>query len=267
MGFFDFLKKKTDAAVVRPKEQVVSFADKERIAVERITVEDMRKFTALPYAWSTPVKKFIQPHSHPFAYIDLVGQNLSIAKQELEGMNTHLSAAIKLSTRIPKNMQIPVNKIVFTPQKYHGYTRLMCTPYTASGEPSLYPASLSFMTDMSNDSTSTHGDLFYGPDGKIHKAQIYCWRKNNGYFFYYVTLDGVLTLEKIEINKEVIYKAPHILEMEAKRKQEEQDYAWLRSNIPDHCPKTLTGYRRMKTQNTKNYQTLKQLAAEQGKSI
>ena len=42
---------------------------------------------------------------------------------------------------------------------------------------------------------------------------------------------------------------------------------WLRENFPDKCPKNVTGFRRMRTQNTKNYQLLKQLAAKRGREI
>lgn len=42
---------------------------------------------------------------------------------------------------------------------------------------------------------------------------------------------------------------------------------WLQENFPNVAPKNVTGYRRMKTQNTKNYQKLKQLAADLGKEI
>lgn len=55
--------------------------------------------------------------------------------------------------------------------------------------------------------------------------------------------------------------------LEAQKKREEQDFHWLCMNFPDKCPKSVTGYRRMKTQNTKNYQTLKTLAAELGREI
>lgn len=42
---------------------------------------------------------------------------------------------------------------------------------------------------------------------------------------------------------------------------------WLQENFPGKAPKNVTGFRRMRTQNTKNYQALKQLAAENGKEI
>ena len=58
-----------------------------------------------------------------------------------------------------------------------------------------------------------------------------------------------------------------IIEDEIKRGNEARDFAWLQINIPEQCPKSLSGYRRMKTQNSKNYQFLKARAAELGRSI
>lgn len=42
---------------------------------------------------------------------------------------------------------------------------------------------------------------------------------------------------------------------------------WLREHCPGICPKTVTGYRRIKSQNTKNYQLLRRFAAEHGRKI
>lgn len=55
-----------------------------------------------------------------------------------------------------------------------------------------------------------------------------------------------------------------MIETEAKRGQEARDFKWIQENITDKCPKSITGYRRMKTQNTKNFQALKQAASELG---
>lgn len=63
------------------------------------------------------------------------------------------------------------------------------------------------------------------------------------------------------------YYRDHMIEIEAVRGQEARDFAWLQTNLPDKCPKSLSGYRRMKNQNTKNYQALKQAAAELGREI
>lgn len=276
MGLFDFFRKliSTKAEVqsvpaeANPQEQKLSFVDKERIMVNRVTLEDMRKISAAPYTWNTPVKKFVEPHGHPFAYIDLIGPNIDIARQELEKMNDLIAKSSKLSSAITKRISIPVNKIVFTPPKeWLGYSRLMCTPHTFTGELAQYPFSLSFMTDLSNDTISTHGDLFYGQDGTIQKAEVFCWRTSGSHCYYFNTVDGNLVLEKFECNGEIVYKAPHILAREAMRLQEDQDYAWLQASLPDKCPKSISGFRRMKTQNTKNYQALKQAAAELGREI
>lgn len=58
-----------------------------------------------------------------------------------------------------------------------------------------------------------------------------------------------------------------IAQGEAEKKRDYQDYDWLKIHFPDKCPSSPTGYRRMKTQNTKRYQILKQLASELGKDI
>lgn len=58
-----------------------------------------------------------------------------------------------------------------------------------------------------------------------------------------------------------------IIEYETKRGNDMRDFFWIKENIPEKCPKSVTGYRRMKKQNTKNYQILKQLAAELGREI
>lgn len=57
------------------------------------------------------------------------------------------------------------------------------------------------------------------------------------------------------------------IKAEIRRGHELRDFSWLQANIPGKCPKSISGYRRMKTQNTKNFQVLKALAAEMGREI
>lgn len=63
------------------------------------------------------------------------------------------------------------------------------------------------------------------------------------------------------------YWEEHHGEFQAKLAAEEEDFAWIQANLPDMCPKSITSYRRMKTQNSKGYQALKQAAAELGRDI
>ena len=58
-----------------------------------------------------------------------------------------------------------------------------------------------------------------------------------------------------------------MIEAEAKRGEEKRIYQWIHDNLPDLCPKSYSGYRRMKTQNTKNYQKIQCAAKELGKII
>lgn len=69
---------------------------------------------------------------------------------------------------------------------------------------------------------------------------------------------------KVEQEK---YIEDHMIEYEALRGIDIRNYRWLQENIPDKCPKSVTGYRRMKTQNTRNFQTLKQFAENCGREL
>lgn len=59
----------------------------------------------------------------------------------------------------------------------------------------------------------------------------------------------------------------NMIAYEAKRGNDMRDFFWIKENIPQKCPKSVAGYRRMKTQNTKSYQLLKKLSAELGREI
>ena len=58
-----------------------------------------------------------------------------------------------------------------------------------------------------------------------------------------------------------------MIDREYQKWQDKTTLDWLQQNFPDKSPKTVTSFRRMRTQNTKNYQLLKQLAAEKGQEI
>lgn len=253
------------------KKSPMSHVEKERYLVQHVSINKMRQFTNMPYLWDSKIKKFVEPNCHPFAYMDLTYDNISIAKSELSKMNRQLSADASLSSAIPNGIAIPIQDIIFHPSYNMGYTRLMCTPFTFDGEISKYPISLSFMTDLMDTNSSTHGDLFYGQKGCIEKAEIYFWKNCNGLFFFYDTIGAHLTLSRVEIPRmdtsgrnDIVYKGPHVLAMEASRLKEETAFNWLQRNLPHICPKSLSGYRRMKTQNTKNYQKLVAAAKYRG---
>lgn len=63
------------------------------------------------------------------------------------------------------------------------------------------------------------------------------------------------------------YYEDHMIEIEYQKYLDSCNVKWLQENFPTKAPKNVTGFRRMRTQNTKNYQALKQLAAEKGKDI
>ncbi|CDC68372.1 MULTISPECIES: hypothetical protein [environmental samples] len=45
------------------------------------------------------------------------------------------------------------------------------------------------------------------------------------------------------------------------------DYEWLAINLPDMCPKSFSGYMRMKNQNTKNFMKIAKCSIERGRDI
>lgn len=59
----------------------------------------------------------------------------------------------------------------------------------------------------------------------------------------------------------------HMIENEIRRGEEARAFKWLQQNLPAICPKSLSGFRRMKTQNTKNYQKIVTEASKLGYEI
>lgn len=64
-----------------------------------------------------------------------------------------------------------------------------------------------------------------------------------------------------------IHDEEDIVEYEYQKYIDSCTVKWLQEHFQSKAPKNVTVYRRMKTQNTKNYQILKQLASELGREI
>ena len=247
-----------------PAAKKLTYAEKELLAVQRTTQEDVYQLTGFPYLWNRPIEKFISPNGHPFVYMDIVGENLAVAKSEIARMNTRIEQDKKLSPALKKLSCIPIDEVVFQRNSEAGYSRLMLSPVTYNGKPSKYPVSLFFMSDPWNDNCS--GTIFYGQDGTIQKAEIFIGY--GSYSLHYETLDGDFTLSRVEnIYRETIYKGKHLIERDHILAKTEADYTWLQSNLPENCPGSLTSYRRMRTQNTSSFRALKELAAEKGRAL
>jgi hypothetical protein len=274
---FDFLKRLfnvkfasapliTAPSSVKSKSSThkLSYNEKELLAVKRTTQQDVLQLTGFPYSWNSPIQKSIEPHGHPFVYMDIVGSNLSVAKIEIEKMNGYIERDKALCKQIPKNLRIPVSEIIFSRSADRGYTRLICNPITHDGKPTKLPLSLFFMTDPRN--SNNHGYIHYDSTGKVQKAELFfgC----GSYTLYYDTIDSEFILARVEdVSRTTIYKGHHLLERDAILVKTEKDYAWIQTNLPENCPATITSYRRMKTQNTKSYQQLKEKAAALGRDI
>lgn len=179
-----------------PTESKLSYVEKERIMVQRVTLKDMQELTNMPFVWNTEIKKQFGNQSHPFAYMEIVGENVDIVKNELKKINKQIAKDKKSYPHIPAHVKIPVDKIVFHSDIY-GYTRIMCSPKTFTEKKAKYPLTLHFTTDFSKSNT-THGELVYNQEGQIASANVYRWDGHHGFFLKYKTIDGQLVLNDTE---------------------------------------------------------------------
>lgn len=264
-------------------EEKLTYAEKEHIAASKVTVDDMKQFNKLPYKFGNKIEKWMKGEKCLFAYINLNSYNRFIARRDLRRINDLIKKSYSLSNSIPRNLLIPTEDLCFNYSDNAFYTRLVCQPYTVDGELSFCPAFLHFTnTDEIGASQSVHGIFYYGQNGKIINGKVCFWNNHIGYFFHLSTVNDELIISVVfksgngEIHYErlygnttlvALYKAKHILALEAKMEKEEQDYEWIKKNFHDKCPKTLTGFRRIKTMNTKNYKILKSFAAAHNREI
>lgn len=177
-------------------DKELSNVQKEIIMVKKVQTSDMLQFINMPYDLNCTVRKFIREGGHPFAYMDLSNLNQAIAKSELEKIN-YLLQTDKAFSRRKRKPQIPISEIQFHEySKFYGYTRIMCKPYTKTGKIAKYPLSLFFCTRLDNEKSETHGELFYGKDGTIQKADIYIWHGNSNDIISLKMIDGLLQIPK-----------------------------------------------------------------------
>lgn len=257
-------------------EKKLIYIEKERIAVQKVTMSDMKQLANFPYKWNKKIQKSTPKHARWYAHMDLGIINRIIARRELAKINGIIIRSYKLSHNIPRNVLIPIKEICFSPSALN-YTTLICQPYTVDMKENMYPAILKFTNNKPAGDSSVHGNLFYGRNGRILKGSAYFWKNHIGHFFYFEMVDNELVISRVERSNAAkpfdpnidisIYKAKHVLELEAKREKEAKDYEWLKDNCPNKCPKSLTVFRRMKTLNSKNYKALKAFAFEHGKEI
>lgn len=170
-----------------------STSDKELAIVNMTTDAHINALVGFPFDWNCPIKKYIAPQSHPFVYMDIVGTNIDAVKLELSKVNSIISMDVKKHHGWP-DLLIPIDDLIFVESPHHGFTRFFFTPVTLTGKPAKHPMSLFFTTDTSDHENTTHGEFTYDKTGKISKGHVYFWIKGEGYFLYYKTIDGVLTL-------------------------------------------------------------------------
>lgn len=227
MGIFDFFKRmKNDKQI--PDETAMEVyipairgelieSDKKEVVVNAVTLEDMKQFSQLPFAWNSSIKKVIGPSTNPYAYMDIIDENIDIVVDQLENVNVDLLYVHHLSPLIPMILQIPTWDVLIEPRTQGSYSKIICTPHTFTGKISKYPASLLFMTELHiPDIDTTYGELFYDRNGRVAKAKICFWREHQGYFVHFQTVNDEFIVKKVESTVApdnrglpgTIYKAP-----------------------------------------------------------
>lgn len=260
----------------------LSYADKERIMVERVQQGDMEQFTCIPYDLTGTIRKFTGEHTHAFAYMNLNQHNISIAREHMMLLNRIIDRHRADIPLLEKKYFIDTNKVVFAEvSKAYGYSKLICTPYTFEGKVQKIPLALQFMTDLSKKTYSANGTIRYGADGEIKSAEANIWYKpresepGTGWLFSFTKVNGALELERAKSTLSPdkygqptdVYKDYSVIWEEKQREADYKTYSWIEKNLPDLCPKSPSSFRTMKKKNTKNYQKIVEEAAKLGKEL
>lgn len=85
-------------------------------------------------------------------------------------------------------------------------------------------------------------------------------------FFHGYTVDSLIGIGP-KLTEQELRAENDIIAFEAQRGVDKRDYKWLQGALPDICPKSYSGYKRMKKGNTKNYQIIAAKAKEMGREI
>lgn len=75
-------------------------------------------------------------------------------------------------------------------------------------------------------------------------------------------MSGYAVHDKVKISAD-----DDIIKFEAQRGINKRDYKWIQDNLPEICPKSYSGYMRMKKSNSKNYQKIVAEAKKLGRII
>lgn len=155
----------------------------------------------------------------------------------------------------------------------------MCTPHTFSGKISKYPISLCFMSRGDVRTYSVNGELFYNADGTFGKATVNIWRApanysrpGTGWIFTFNTFGSEFVLSKAETTLRpdeygratTVYRCRHIIQEDNARELNRAIFEWLQKHFPEDCPKSISGFSRMRNSNSKNYQALVKKAEAAG---
>lgn len=261
-------------------DKELSHVQKEIIMVKRVTKEDMLQFTGMPYRFDFPIKKHIEHGSHPSAYMELSPFNQEVAKSDLSRLNEIIRNMAGVLPSLTSKFFLQIDKVMFSEyDSSYGYSTLICTPHTFTGKISKFPLTLSFMTRMDVRTYSATGQLLYNESGILEKATVNVWRAPSdyshpgaGWGFSFGTFESKFILGTAETTlvpdeygrPTIIYRCRQIIDEENKRAINRAIFEWMQKHLPDDCPKSISGFSRMRNSNSKNYQALVKKAEAAG---
>lgn len=235
----------------------------------------MTRFADMPFDLTGPIIKNFS--GHPYAYMEIKGQNIFVARKELEKLNNLLLNSNVIPSSLSKFLQINPQKMILKGTRMINPSVLICTPYDLTGKPSKTPLAFLFISEGGCGKLKWNGKIYYSGTGEILKAETYFWYRKSyevaayGWSVNYQYSGGALKVWQVAKNDtgmpETLYMAPELQKYEHDRLVDKENYEWLQKTLPDICPKSISGYKRGKTANSPTYRKLVLEARKKGREL
>lgn len=198
---------------------------------------------------------------------NFISQNKDrLSKDDIDYYNKWLVRAYESRRMHKEALQIHVSKSQSDPWDYHSIVNMVqelnhlgyhdrAAKVIADAKKSIYYSMSGYEYHMS-----------------FHERNYQTWKQRNeaiGFDFPREEYFSNLQLPDPPVNlfKKYIDRAELSIGSSIVGKRNRDDYAWISENLPEMCPKSYGGYKRMKNQNTKNFVKLANACLEKGRNI
>ncbi len=198
------------------------------------------------------------------AYLFTKAEQKEILLNDLPPLNALLCEAYSKFSEIPYRLIDNLN-FIHNNDDFITYVELFYNPAHPYPSERQYPYHINFHTSLSS---RFFGSIYYNKDNVVAKAEIISWSDEAPYTITLRLVEGIMSLYRIK--KRNLEKHEDVLIYPDEEwyiinnKKDTENLELLQKVLPDIAPKTLAGFRRMKTMNTKNFQKLKEAAENIG---